>query len=85
MRPPLLPEKACRRLILQKKLSFWVFVATARRPLFSFFRVADNRRVVGFAGNLVDLVDAALRACWVPPPKDKARFAFKRDGERRLA
>jgi hypothetical protein len=32
---------------------------------------------------------AALRACWVPPPKDKARygmqytirFAFKRDGE----
>ncbi len=31
----------------------------------------------------------ALRACWVPPPKDKARhgmeytvrFAFKRDGE----
>jgi len=73
--------------------SFWVFVATARRPLFLFFRVADNRRVVGFAGNLVDLVDAALRACWVPPPKDKARhgmqytirFAFKRDGERRLA
>ena len=32
---------------------------------------------------------AALRACWVPPPKDEARhgmeytirFAFKRDGE----
>ena len=39
--------------------------------------------------NSISAMYAALRACWVPPPKDEARhgmeytirFAFKRDGE----
>jgi hypothetical protein len=39
--------------------------------------------------NSISALYAALRACWVPPPKDEARhgmeytvrFAFKRDGE----
>ena len=39
--------------------------------------------------NTISAMYAALRACWVPPPKDEARhgmqytvrFAFKRDGE----
>jgi hypothetical protein len=47
-------------------------------------RTADDRKL----DSISDMF-AALRACWVPPPKDEARhgmeytirFAFKRDGE----
>ena len=47
-------------------------------------RTADDRKL----DSIGDMF-AALRACWVPPPKDEARhgmeytirFAFKRDGE----
>jgi hypothetical protein len=47
-------------------------------------RIPDDRKL----DSIGDMF-AALRACWVPPPKDEARhgmeytirFAFKRDGE----
>jgi hypothetical protein len=47
-------------------------------------RITDDRKL----DSIGDMF-AALRACWVPPPKDEARhgmeytirFAFKRDGE----
>ena len=47
-------------------------------------RTPDDRKL-----NSIGDMFAALRACWVPPPKDEARhgmeytirFAFKRDGE----
>jgi hypothetical protein len=52
---------------------------------------ADKPRETGDAANLNTIRDmfAALRGCWVPPPKDEARhgmeytvrFAFRRDGE----
>jgi hypothetical protein len=52
----------------------------------------DNPSNNGGTDNTLDSVRAmfaALRACWIPPPKDEARhgmeytirFAFKRDGE----
>lgn len=50
--------------------------------------VTDRRDEGRMVNTIHDMFDV-LRACWVPPPKDKARygmeytiiFAFKRDGE----
>jgi hypothetical protein len=53
---------------------------------------ADSENETAAADHTLDSISAmfaALRACWVPPPKDEARhgmeytirFAFKRDGE----
>ena len=50
---------------------------------------ADSENSNDHALDSISAMFAALRACWVPPPKDEARhgmeytirFAFKRDGE----
>jgi hypothetical protein len=49
----------------------------------------ENANAGGETLDSISALYAALRACWVPPPKDEARhgmqytvrFAFKRDGE----